>query len=216
MAKPSYSRGPGKWERAISSIKETPVAQEFDIEVVKVISPAVNVNNVSPNDNVVDLYSVGHEEITRTMCDEGVESLFKHTLHILGPQGEVVRVAALFNGCAMVAVMCSTVFNKVKHRIGRWRRSEKRLRMENGIIVPLMAVWSGKMRLGGVTIEGKFEVFDSKGSWAFFLEKPLLRLFWADCSSAHEPQHPTLNHVSSSSVPCPFPFSQSVSALDAF
>ena len=129
------------------------------------------------NDNIVDLYSVGHKEVTRDMCNMGIEVPFQHTLLILGPQGEVVRVAALFDGCAMVAAMCATVFEKVKHRLGEWKKSKRQLRMGNGVIVPSLAVWKGKMRLSGVEIEGEFEVFDSGGSWAFLLGKPLLKRF---------------------------------------
>ena len=178
MGKRNPSREPGKRRRAVSRIEEMPAAQEPDVEVVEVISPAANVLNISSNDSIVGLYSVGHEEITRTMCEKGVEVPFQHTLHILGPQGEIVRVSALFDGCAMVAAMCSTVFNKVKHRLGgQWGPSERWLRMGNGTIVPSMAVWKGKMKLGGVTIDGEFEVFDSGGSWAFLLGKPLLKSF---------------------------------------
>ena len=84
---------------------------------------------------------------------------------------------ALFDGCTMVAVMCITIFKKVKHRLGKWRRSKRQLRMGNGTVVPSLAAWKGKIRLGKVTIEGEFEVFDSGDSWAFLLGKPLLRLF---------------------------------------
>ena len=122
---------------------------------------------------------MGHETVTRTMCDTGIEVPFQHTLLLLGPQGEVVRVAALFDGCAMVAARCVSVFDKVKHRLGEWKKSERRLRMGNGTIVPSQAVLRGRMRLGGVAIEGEFEVFDSGGSWAFLLGKPLLHLFQA-------------------------------------
>jgi hypothetical protein len=149
------------------------------VEVVKITSPALNVLDATPNDNLIDLYSVGHKEVTRSMCDTGIEVPFQHTLTLLGPQGENIRVAALFDGCAMVAVMCSTIFEKVKHRLGEWKKSERQLRMGNGMIVPSLAVWKGKMRLGNVMIEGEFEVFDSGGSWAFLLGKPLLRLFQA-------------------------------------
>ena len=112
----------------------------------------------------------------------GIEVPFQHTLLLLSPRGEVVRVAALFDGCAMVAVMCATVFEKVKHRLGEWEKSERLLRMGNGVIVPSLAVWKGRMKLGGVEIEGEFEVFDSGGSWAFLLGKPLLKLFQAEQS----------------------------------
>ena len=86
----------------------------------------------------------------------GIEVPFQHTLRLLGPQGEIVRVAALFDGCAMVAAMCVTVFEKVKHRLGKWDKSDRQLRMGNGVIVPSLAVWRGKMQLGKVTVEGEY------------------------------------------------------------
>jgi hypothetical protein len=93
---------------------------------------------------------------------------FQHTLCLLGPQGEIVRVAALFDGCAMVSAMCTTIFEKVKYRLGHCSRSTRRLRMGNGTIVPSLAVWRGRMQLGSVTVEGEVEVFDSGGSWGHF------------------------------------------------
>ena len=171
----------GKWGGAISNLEDTQAAREMsDIEVVEITSPAVDhVLSTTQNNNVIDLYSVGHEEVTRTMCNSGVEVPFQNTLQLLGPQGEITRVAALFDGCAMVSAMCITVFEKVKHRLGEWRTSDKRLRMGNGAIVPSLATWKGRMRLGEVTVEGEFEVFDSGGSWGFLLGKPLLRVFRA-------------------------------------
>ena len=117
----------GKWGRAIGIVEDTPAAQESpSIEVVEITSPNNNVLNIVLND-IIDLYSVGHETVTRTMCNTGAEVPFQHTLCLLGPQGEVVRVSALFNGCAMVSAMCTSVFEKVKHRLGKWRKSTKRL-----------------------------------------------------------------------------------------
>jgi hypothetical protein len=46
---------------------------------------------------------------------------------------------------------------------------------ENGLIVPSQAVWKGMMVLGGVTFQGEFKVFNSKGRWAFLFGKPLMR-----------------------------------------
>ena len=102
------------------------------------------------NNNVIDLYSVGHEEVTRDICNIGTEVPFQSTLHLLAPQGEIVRVVALFDGCAMVSAMCVTVFEKVKHRLGKWGQSVKQLIMGNGTMVPSLATWKGKMRLGEV------------------------------------------------------------------
>ncbi|KDR76579.1 hypothetical protein GALMADRAFT_44480, partial [Galerina marginata CBS 339.88] len=127
------------------------------------------------NNDLIDLYAVGHEAVTRG--DDEVP--FKHTLKINGPKGEIVRVSALFDGAAMVAAMCWSIFKQVKHRLGTWRESKKRLQMANGDIVPSKAVWKGRMTLGKVEVEGEFEVFDSKGGWAFLLGKPLLHLFRA-------------------------------------
>ena len=186
MAEYRVNRAAGKRARAVSIIKDMPAAQESSsIDVVEIISPAVNVDNAVQNDNIVDLYSVGHKELTRTMCNEGAEVPFQHTLHLLGPKGEVVRVSALFDGCAMISVMCATVFEKVSHRLGEWKKSTRQLRMGNGVIVPSLAVWKGKMRISGVTVDGEFEVFNSGGSWAFLLGKPTLRTFRAE--QAYEP-----------------------------
>jgi hypothetical protein len=180
MVEYRVSRTTGKWGRAVGIVGDTQAAQEASsLEEVEESSPVVDVLSTAQNNNVIDLYSVGHEEVTRQMCNVGVEVPFQHTLKLLGPQGEVVRVSALFDGCAMVSAMCSTVFEGVRHRLGNWERSEKRLRMGNGTIVPSLAVWKGRAQLGGVIVEGEFEVFDSGGSWAFLLGKPLLRGFRA-------------------------------------
>ena len=71
----------GKRARAVSSVDDMPAAQESSsVEVVEVISPAVDTCNAVQNDNVVDLYSVGHEKVTREMCNKGSEVPFQHTL----------------------------------------------------------------------------------------------------------------------------------------
>jgi hypothetical protein len=180
MVESRVDRAAGKWGRAVSTVEDTQAAREAsNIEVVEITSPAVDVLSTTQNDNIINLYSVGHEEVTRRMCDMGIEVPFQHILRLLGPQGEIVRVSALFDGCAMVSAMCLTVFEKVRHRLGEWRKSEKQLRMGNGTIIPSLAVWEGRMQLGEVIVKGEFEVFDSGGSWAFLLGKPLLKAFHA-------------------------------------
>ena len=99
---------------------------------------------------------------------------FAHQIKIHGPQGEIVRVSALFDGVVMVAAMCVTLFNVVKHWLGHWQPSQKQLHMANRVIIPSQAWWEGTIQLLNVTIKGTFEVFDSGGSWAFLLGKPLL------------------------------------------
>jgi hypothetical protein len=65
MVKYGIQWAAGKWRRAISNIEEMPMAQEtLETETVEVCSPAVNVINAESNDNIVDLYSVGHEKVT--------------------------------------------------------------------------------------------------------------------------------------------------------
>ena len=62
---------------------------------------------------------------------------FVHWLLLHGPQGEKVRVKALFDGGAMVGAMCASFFNKVQHRLlGQTKPSSRRLRVANGAIVP--------------------------------------------------------------------------------
>ena len=129
--------------------------------------------------DIIDLYSVGHESVTWNMCTQGVEVPFKQGIQLYGPKGEVVRVEGLFDGGAMVAAMCTSVFEKVKHRLGTWGPSKRRLRMANGVIVPSRASWRGIINLGGVEAQGEFEVFDSGGGWVFLFRKPLLCAFKA-------------------------------------
>ena len=193
MAEYRINRTAGKCGRAVSIVGDVPAAREpSSVEVVEIISPAVSVLSTTQNDNIVDLYSVGHKEVMRTMCDRGVKVPFQHTIHLLSPQGEIVRVSALFDGCAMVSAMCATVFEKVKHRLGKWGRSTRQLRMGDGTLIQSLAVWRGRVQLGEITVEGKFEVFDSGGSWAFLLGKPLLwsfrakQAYWPDTVSIRD------------------------------
>lgn len=84
---------------------------------------------------------------------------------------------ALFDGAVMVAATCQSVFEKIKHRLEGWKKLERLLQMENGVLVPSQVVWKGKMQLGGLEVEGSFEVFNSGENWAFLLGKPLLCWF---------------------------------------
>ena len=154
--------------------------EESPVEVEELISLETVVHTSPPNMTIFDLYEVGHENITRKTCMESkTEIPFAHQIKIHGPQGEITRVSALFDGAAMVAAMCTSLFNCVKHRLGTWQPSQKRLRMANGAIVSSQARWEGKIELENITVRGSFEVFDSGGSWAFLLGKPLLRQFRA-------------------------------------
>ena len=84
MVKYRVDRKAGKWGGAVSNVEDMQAARETSsIEVVEVISPAANVFSTVQNDSIIDLYSVGHEEVTRVMCNNGVEVPFQNTLHLL-------------------------------------------------------------------------------------------------------------------------------------
>ena len=111
----------GKWGRAVSILEGEWTAQETP-KILEILDSGINNYDLQPNvctmESHIVLYSVGHEAVTRTMCNSNEEVPFKHTLQLAGPKGEVVRVSALFDGAAMVAAMCQLVFEKIKHRLG--------------------------------------------------------------------------------------------------
>jgi len=104
---------------------------------------------------------------------------FIHQVQFLGPQGEIVRIWGLFDDGAMKEAMSTTMFHKVKHRLGRSQPSPITLRMANGSLVKSLATWEGTIQVGGVQTHGSFEVFDSCGSWDFLFGKRLLKAFKA-------------------------------------
>ncbi|KAG1888506.1 hypothetical protein F4604DRAFT_1915466 [Suillus subluteus] len=123
--------------------------------------------------NIVNLYSADEEQ-SRTTCLP-----FLQNISFTGPQGEIVRVKALFDEGAMISTMSTSVFQKVKHRLGNWGPSNKQLRMANGMIIPSLAVWKGEVTIAGIQAQGEFEVFDSAGGWNFLFGKPMLQSFKA-------------------------------------
>jgi len=116
------------------------------------------------NSSVIDLYAVGGEDNAWVSLKKK-EVPFMHWLWLHGPQGEVVRVNALFDRGAMVRAMCSLIFEKVKHHFhGQAKPSSQLLRMVNGIVIQSQAVWKGMLELKGIHIEGEFKVFNSSGA----------------------------------------------------
>jgi hypothetical protein len=167
MAKDAHTRGTEAEEGELKAIPA---------RIKELFSPETHVYTVSPNMNIVDLYEVGHKAVTSEICEDATTEIpFAHQIKIHGLQGEIVRLPALFDGAAMVAAMCTSLFNLVKHRLGSWQPSQKLLRMANGTIVPSHARWEGAIQLVDVIVRGSFEVFDSSGSWVFLLGKPLLQ-----------------------------------------
>ena len=61
---------------------------------------------------IVDLYSVGHEQRKKDTLP------FIHMLSLKGPKGEAIHIQGLFDDGALVNVMCSTIFDKVKKHFG--------------------------------------------------------------------------------------------------
>jgi hypothetical protein len=49
--------------------------------------------------------------------------------------------------------------------------------MANGSLVPSTGNWMGAISVGGVSLQGAFEIFPSGGSWALLFGKPLLKMF---------------------------------------
>ena len=188
--------GPGKWERVVgvedSRTTQEPVVVPQSLEhsvlmrgeetheddpthSIERIHQTGLVSMQSRNEqfNIVDLYSMDDGEVYQN-C-----SPFLQHISFAGPQGEIVRVKALFDEGAMVSAMCTSVFEQAKHRLGNWVPSMKQLRMANGTVIPSKAVWRGEVTINGISAQGEFEVFDSGGGWKFLFGKPLLHAFKA-------------------------------------
>ncbi|KAG2344885.1 hypothetical protein BDR05DRAFT_836432, partial [Suillus weaverae] len=86
-------------------------------------------------------------------------------------------VKVLFDKGAMISAMCMIVFDSVKHHLGNWRVSVKKLRMANGVLVPSKGTWKGKVIIAGVNIQREFEVLENSREWKFLLGKLMLQAF---------------------------------------
>ena len=72
-----------------------------------------NVHTAHKNSALIDLYSVRDgDKMWETLSQKEVP--FIHWLLLHGPQGEVVRVKALFDRGAMVGAMCTSFFKKIQ------------------------------------------------------------------------------------------------------
>jgi hypothetical protein len=127
--------------------------------------------DLSEQCDIVNLYLVGEEQLQNAYLP------FLQNITLAGPKGEVVWVTALFDEGAMVSVMCSSFFEKVKHRLRNWIPSAKCLRMANGTIIPSCTTWKGEIEIVGTKAHGEFKVFDSGGGWKFLFGKPMLHVF---------------------------------------
>jgi len=102
---------------------------------------------------------------------------FIHGVALHGPKGEIVRLRGVFDDGAMINAIDSRVFSIVKHRLSRPKESDRILRMADGSLIPSAGTWTGIIEVGGVSLDGTFEIFPSGNSWALLFGKPLLRTF---------------------------------------
>ena len=80
--------------------------------------------------DIRDLYTVRATTMQNTDPENHQPAQpFIQRVQLLGPQGEVVRVKVIVDGGAMVSVMCTKLWEKVKHRLGPIRKSHRQLRM---------------------------------------------------------------------------------------
>jgi len=128
------------------------------------------------NSNVVNLFSIG---ASKEREEKGITRPFIHQVRLHGPQGEIVRIWANVDDGAMREVMSSSMFEKVKHRLGTASPSSQLLRVANGAVIKSEARWEGKIEVNGISAEVAFEVFDSGGKWDFLFGKTLLETFKA-------------------------------------
>ncbi|KAJ7869413.1 hypothetical protein B0H13DRAFT_1896655 [Mycena leptocephala] len=166
-------RGRGGFSRGIVRLEPQRTVREPGLRE-RPSCPSVHDNDVflKTESEIIDLYTVGAGK--REKCEP-----FEHWVVIHGPQGEKVRVKALFDGGATVAAMDTAVWERNRHRLGGGEPSRKVLRMASGQPVSSQAAWEGTLEMEGITATGPFEVFDSGGGWAFLFGRPLLRAFRA-------------------------------------
>lgn len=127
--------------------------------------------------DVIDLYLMEDAKNNNDKIQDCAP--FLQFTSFIGPQGEIVRVQALFDEGAMTSVMCISIFEWVKHWLGNWGPSTKWLRMANGAIIQSEMVWRGEVIIRGVKAHREFEVLRSGGRWKFLLRKPMLQAFKA-------------------------------------
>ena len=137
------------------------------------------------SDALIPLYDTRIIEIAKiyTVASESGRCLleesdpFIHSVTLQGPKGEVVRLRGVFDDGATINAIDSKAFAIVKHRLSRPKESDRILRMADGSLVPSGGTWIGIIEVGGVSLEGAFEIFPSGNSWALLFGKPLLKTF---------------------------------------
>lgn len=165
----------GKWGGAVN-VKFNLAAPATNGEEIGSIAKTKNNNNNVPaivsKIQVFDVYIVGQNP--KHLAQPFIH---QHQLNILSPNGITTQVQANFDDSALINAMSVTKFNDIKHRLGHYKPSSRRLCMANGAITGAIAVWEGEMEIEGVKTFSSFEVFDSRDSWELLFGKPLLTAF---------------------------------------
>jgi hypothetical protein len=124
--------------------------------------------------DIAEIYNVGTES-GKSLLEESDPCV--HNVALQGPKGEAVRIRGVFDDGATINAIDLRVFETVKHRLSRPKDSDRILRMADGSLVPSSGKWIGIIEVGGVSLEGAFEIFPSGNSWALLFGKPLLKTF---------------------------------------
>ena len=135
-----------------------------------------NVYDTDSEYTIIDLYAVRPE--SHDTQKKEVKP-FIHQIKLHGLEGETIQVWGLFDNGAMVDAMSTKMYLQVKHKLAPLEKSIRRLQMANGSIVTPAGCWKGTVELGGTTVTGSFEVFDSGGGWDFLFGKRLMTAFSA-------------------------------------
>ena len=105
-----------------------------------------NVSNSNDESNIADLFTIGASKNSKEETKPFIQQVQFH-----GPQGKIVRVWATIDDGAMKKVMLSTMFKKVKHRLGRSLPLSQLLWVANRAIIQSEAKWKGKIEVRGVS-----------------------------------------------------------------
>ena len=104
---------------------------------------------------------------------------FEKDIDLIGIDGKLIRVRAIFNDGGLVNAIDSKIFHSIKKQLSPSRHSSKVLKMANGTLVRLEGTWTGIVVVGSIRTQGTFEIFSSNGAWEALFGKPLLRGFRA-------------------------------------
>ncbi|KAH9924247.1 hypothetical protein B0H21DRAFT_678791, partial [Amylocystis lapponica] len=172
---------PGTWTVSLRA-GPPPSTAHPSVPYINGPSPVFNRNIPSLNfNNSLLVYTLRAHPglLSITSTSNHASTPFLHSLVLHAVSGEATHIKGLFDNGAMVSVMCTSLWAKVRHRLGPLQSSSRILHVANGAVAPSTGFWSGVVELGGSRVSGSFEVFPSGGAWSFLVGKPLLEVFRA-------------------------------------